>query len=148
LYSDRVLVTNARANLSTEPDAAFATWETLRTGRLRLVPREDHPNEFLDLEGTPDWVLEVVGRGSVDKDSRLLRKRYHRAGVPEYWLIDALGDEIDFQILVRRARDYARAPVRGGWCDSPVFGRALRLRRRRDRLGFWQYTLEAERARG
>ena len=33
-WGDRMLLTNLSAGLSTEPDGTFATWETLRDGRL------------------------------------------------------------------------------------------------------------------
>jgi Uma2 family endonuclease len=71
-----------------------------------------------------------------------LRELYHRAGISEYWLIDARGEDINFQILVRRAKGYQRATVRDGWWRSQVFNRWFRLVRRRDRMGQWQYRLE------
>src|SRR5882724_11083293 len=63
---DRMLLTNADANLSAEPDGLFFSWETLRTGRLRLVPSEGQG--IMELEGSPDLVLEVVSKTSVRKD--------------------------------------------------------------------------------
>jgi hypothetical protein len=35
-----------------------------------------------------------------------LRQQYYFAGIPEYWLINARGDDVDFQILARGADDY------------------------------------------
>jgi Uma2 family endonuclease len=119
----------------------FATWETLSSGRLKLVPREGHSGEFIELAGSPDWVLEVVSRNSVRKDTKLLRQSYHRAGIPEYWLVDAMGEEIDFQLLIHEPDAYVQAESEEGWRHSPVFNRSLRLERRRDRLGYWDYTL-------
>jgi Uma2 family endonuclease len=57
-----------------------------------------------------------------------------RAGVPEYWLIDARGDEIDFPVLHRRKTGYAAVPQRDGWQKSKVFGRWFRLTRQKDDL--------------
>jgi Uma2 family endonuclease len=37
----------------------------------------------MELEGTPDWVLEVVSQSSVAKDTKWLRESYHKAGIPE-----------------------------------------------------------------
>jgi Uma2 family endonuclease len=141
-YSDRTLVTNVEANVSNEPDAAFARWETLEQQRLRLVPREGEEGKYMELEGTPDWVLEIVSDSSVRKDTRRLRERYHRAGIPEYWLIDARGENLAFQILVRAETEYTAAAGRGGWQASPVFRRRFRLARRRGRLNLWEYTLQ------
>ncbi len=142
LYADGLLVSNEAANVSNNPDASFYSRKSLQTGRARLVPREGQPDRYREVEGTPDWVLEVLSDSSVQKDTRQLREAYHRAGVPEYWLVDARGEEIAFQILYRRKRDYVAVPVQDGWQASRVFGRSFRLVRRRDEFGLWEYTLE------
>ncbi|MFI5454684.1 MAG: Uma2 family endonuclease [Isosphaerales bacterium] len=142
LYCDGTLVTNVAAGLSTEPDGTFVTWATFEAGRVRLVPRQDRPGQYVELEGTPDWVLEVVSRSSVRKDTEWLRQSYHQAGIPEYWLIDAQFDEVSFQVLRRRRDRYVAVAPRGSWYRSTVFGRSFRLQRRTNRLGRWAYSLE------
>ncbi len=147
LFSDRVQLTNTAAGVSTEADAAFVTWRSYRTGKARLVPVKGRQGRYKELEGTPDWVMEVVSQWSVQKDTRKLRAAYHRARIPEYWLIDARGDEIDFQILVWRKSGYVAVAPRDGWYPSRVFGRSFRLERRRNRMGRWQYKLHVAPAR-
>jgi Uma2 family endonuclease len=144
LYGDGTLVTNVQANLSTIPDATFFLWESLDAGRVRLVPLEGEEGQYMEVEGTPDWVMEVVSKTSVRKDSKRLRERYHRAGIPEYWLIDARGEEIDFQILLREEANYVPADNLKGWQSSRVFGCLFRLVRQRDQGGFWDYTLQTK----
>ena len=146
-FPDRTLLTNKEARLSTEPDAAFATWESLELQRARLVPRLQRGEEYLELQGAPDWVLEIVSDSSVVKDTRRLREKYYRAGIKEYWLIDARADEVDFPILVRGPTGYVASPRRRGWQQSRVFSRSFRLERRRGRLGLWEYTLHVKRIR-
>jgi Uma2 family endonuclease len=146
LYSDRTLVTNEKAGLSTEPDAGFVTWRSFRAGRARLVPREDEHGQFMEVKGRPDWVLEILSRWSRQKDTKELRDRYHRARIPEYWLIDAQGDEIVFQILVWRKAGYVAVVSQDGWPKSRIFGCYFRLTRTRNRLGRWHYRLEVKRA--
>jgi Uma2 family endonuclease len=146
-YPDRTLLTNEAAGVSTEPDGTFVTWEALESGRVRLVPREEEPGQFLEVQGTPDWVLEIVSNTSVRKDTRRLREAYHRAGVPEYWLIDARRQDIVFEVLRHTPAEYAAAAGRSGWQRSEVFGRLFRLRRQRGRLGLWRYTLQSRAAR-
>jgi Uma2 family endonuclease len=141
-YGDGLLVTNEAAGVSNNPDASFLSRDSLLTGRVRVVPREGREGRFVDIEGTPDWVLEVISDSSVENDTDRLRAAYHRAGIREYWLIDARGDDLVFQILHWRKTGYAAAPARDGWQRSRVFGRAFRLLRRRDDLGLWEYTLE------
>ena len=57
--------------------------------------------------------------GTVQKDTKRLREAYHRAGVPEYWLVDARGQEIVFQILIWQKEDYVAADKQRGWQWSP-----------------------------
>jgi Uma2 family endonuclease len=140
-YSDGTLITNPAAGHSTEPDGTFVSWQSYEAGRVRRVARKDREGQSIELQGTPDWVVEIVSRSSVEKDTRTLRESYHRARVPEYWIIDARFDSIDFQILRYRRDRYVAVSPRGGWLRSRVFGRGFRLERGRDRLGFWEYTL-------
>jgi Uma2 family endonuclease len=141
-YGDGVLVTNEAANVSSNPDALFLSWEAIESKRVKLISRAGEEGQYTEIEGTPDWVLEVVSASSVRKDTRRLREAYHRAGIPEYWLIDARGQEIVFQVLHRRKNGYAAAPNREGWQRSRVFGQSFRLVREHDRAGMWEYTLE------
>jgi Uma2 family endonuclease len=144
-YSDGVLLTNEAAGVSNNPDACFCSGKSLRSGRVRVVPREGQPGPFQDLVGTPDWVLEVISDSSVDKDCDWLREAYHKAGIAEYWLIDARGDDIEFVILTHKKTGYAQTQSKGGWQRSKVFARDFRLTRRQDEFGLWEYTLAIHR---
>jgi len=111
------------------------------------VPKPDKEGRYREVEGTPDWVLEVISDSSVEKDTEKLREAYHRAGIPEYWLIDARGDGIDFQILYHGENGYEAAPRQKDWQQSSVFGRSFRLERQQDELGLWEYTLHVRKVR-
>jgi Uma2 family endonuclease len=89
--------------------------------------------------------MEILSDSSVEKDTKRLRAAYHRAGILEYWLIDARGAEISFQILSWRQGGYVAVPSRDGWIHSKVFGCDFRLSRSRDRLGLWSYKLDVRR---
>jgi Uma2 family endonuclease len=140
-YPDGTLVTNTAADLSTEPDGTVVRHRSIRSGRVRLIPHQTLVGEFIEIEGTPDLVIEVVSQSSVVKDTVKLRRDYHVAGIPEYWLIDARGEQVRFQILLYRKARYIEQALPGGWQRSRVFGRSFRLRRRRDELGLWEYFL-------
>jgi Uma2 family endonuclease len=144
LYVDGVQLSNKAADLSTVPDAILVTRTSLRSGRVRRVHRKGRAGEYTELEGTPDLVIEVVSRSSYKKDTRELPILYYRAGIPEYWLIDALGDEIDFKLLRRGARNYIAVEPHRGWFSSPLFSRSFRLLRERDEDGDWQYELKSK----
>jgi Uma2 family endonuclease len=143
LFSDRSLFSNPSAGISTEPDAMLVTYASLRTGRSRVQP-SDRAGVSEELVGSPDWILEIISPSSRRKDAKLLRDAYFTAGIPEYWLTDVLGEDIDFQILVRGEHSYVAVEPRDGWLASPTFGCSFRLTREKDEDGFWQYTLHVQ----
>ena len=138
-YINGVLVTNVEAGLSNNPDMVGLLWESLESGTVRYVTNKK--DRTVEIEGSADWLLEIVSDSSVKKDLHQLREAYHKAGVREYWIIDARGDEIDFQILHWRKTGYAAAPHKEGWQRSRVFGRSFRLTRARNRRSGWRYKL-------
>jgi Uma2 family endonuclease len=143
VYSDRSLFSNESAGVSTEPDAMFAKSTSLRSGRCKSV-RASRPGVGEELVGSPDWVLEILSPSSRRKDTKLLREAYFKAGISEYWLVDALGEEIDFQVLVPDANGYVTVEAQAGWFASPIFGCSFRLTREQGIDGFWQYTLHVQ----
>lgn len=139
VYCDGTWITNDAAELSTEPDASFASWDTLKSGRLVAVQRPG--GDAIELRGSPDWVLEVVSPSSVKKDMKLHPTSYFRAGVQEYWLIDARREKIKFTVFVRGEGAMTPAPSDKGWHWSPVFGKTFRLERKKNPVGGWEFRL-------
>jgi Uma2 family endonuclease len=138
-FSDRALLSNESANLSTEPDGTFCSFAAIEGKRVLLVEGvEDGP---VELEGTPDMVLEVVSRYSVRKDTKILRNLYWRAGIPEYWLVDARKPTLQFDILSWTERGYSATRRRQGWLKSNVFGLSFLLETKPDRLEHPQFFL-------
>src|SRR5262249_32129887 len=139
-YGDGVLLTNVGADVANNPDSLFLSKDTLDSGRAKLIPRKGAEHLYRELEGTPDWVLEVVSESSVTKDRVRLRAAYHTSGIPEYWIIDGRDDKnLAFQILIRRKNGYVAAPDRDGWQRSKAFDRSFRLERVLDEFGLWEY---------
>ena len=140
-FSDGVLLSHRAARLTTVPDGVFVSYDALRTGRVRRV--EGATEGYVELDGTPDMVLEVVSESSVHKDTVELRRKYWRAGIPEYWLGDVRGESLQFDLLRRGARGYVRTrPQKDGWLKSQVFGRSFRLTRATDPVGDPQFRLD------
>jgi Uma2 family endonuclease len=138
VYQDGGLLTNEAAKLACNPDAVAVLWKSLASGRVKFHTEDGGCTE---LQGSPDWVLEVVSPSSVTKDTRRLRGLYHAAGIPEYWLTDARRD-LSFTILHRRKSGYAAAADEDGWQWSKVFGRYFRLRLD-TRHGLRHYVLDS-----
>ena len=145
LFSDRTRVSSPDADLSAEPDVVYLSAETIDSGRVRLVPSAGgEADSYVELEGAPDLVVEIVSDSSVAKDTKRLPISYWRAGIAEYWLVDARRERLLFRIHARGADGYEPAPVDGeGFQLSTVFGRRFRLERRRDARGRWVFDLQS-----
>ena len=142
-FPDGVLLTNKKADLSGNPDAVFVSFESLTA--KRVTQTEGKEGGFVELVGTPDMVLEVVSDSSERKDNQTLFEAYFDAEIPEYWLVDARGDEAEFHVYKRGAKRYAVVKRQaGGWVKSPVFGKSFRLIRGTDATGQPEFTLEVK----
>lgn len=142
-FGDRALFTNEKAEISTEPDAIYVSNTSIQAGRCKLM-QSTRSGINKELVGSPDWILEIVSPTSIKKDKEILREAYFRAGVSEYWLIDAIGDEIEFQILIPNSDGFISVRPTNGWLSSPTFGCSFRLTREKGEDGFRQYTLHTQ----
>ena len=143
LYTDRTRVSHPEADLSVEPDLVFVANESLDSGRVRLVPKAGKEGDrYIELEGSPDLIVEIVSDSSVRKDTKRLPRSYWRAAVREFWLVDVRGEEAFFRIHYRGPAKYDAAPMDDDSDQySTVFGVWFRLDRSRNTRGRWQYTL-------
>jgi Uma2 family endonuclease len=138
-WIDSVLLSNEAANLSGKPDGLFISRASLESKRVVLV--EGVEEGHVEVEGSPDVVLEVVSTSSVQKDTVILREAYWDASIPEYWLVDARGQEPSFDILRYAPEGYTPTRKQKGWQKSSVFGKSFRLTRETDPLGNPAFTL-------
>ena len=129
------------AQLACQPDGTFVSRQSLKSGRVRLVEGENEGH--LELAGTPDMVLEIVSASSVEKDTVTLPGLYWRAGIPEYWLVDARAARLEFEIFRHESNGYAAVRKQAGWLKSRVFGRSFRLSSQADDEGNPEYSLAA-----
>ncbi len=141
VYPDGVLVSHSEASLSCEPDVFVVLWRTFEEERVRLTPKADRAGDYVEVAGTPDLVVEIVSDSSTRKDTQLLRRAYARAGVPEYWLVDARGEALAFEILHLMEGGYRPAAPVGRPQESRVLGRSFALERSRNRAGRFRYRL-------
>jgi Uma2 family endonuclease len=141
VFVDQARVSSPAAVLSAEPDVVLLRRETIESGDLRLVPTSD-AEDFVEIEGGPDLVLEIVSPSSVGKDLRRLPPSYFEAGVKELWLIDARRDELVFRIHHRGPDGFEQtASDADGSRRSNVLGRRYRLDRQKGRRDEWRYDL-------
>jgi Uma2 family endonuclease len=144
LFVDRTRVSCPDADVSVEPDIVFLSHERLDDGRVQLVPKASGKSgEYIEIEGPPDLIVEIVSDSSVAKDTRRLPERYFHAGAGEFWLIDARREQLVFQIQSPGENAFEPvSPSDDGSLFSQIFQRSFRLSRRADRRGNWVYELD------
>ena len=137
LYTGSTRVSSPNADLSAEPDIVFVSGQSLDGGRVRPVPRAGAPpDRYVEMEGAPDLIVEIVSDASVRKDTERLPAAYYEAGVAEFWLVDARGEELLFRIHRRGPSAYRPAEADAeGYQFSAVLDRWYRLERTRDVRG-------------
>jgi Uma2 family endonuclease len=138
-----------RSGLSAEPDIVFLSDKAIDTGRVTLVPKSSGEEEsYVEIEGPPDLVVEIVSDSSEKKDTQRLPAAYFAAGVPEFLLVDARPaknqqrDSLRFEIFTRGQQGYEpSATDAAGFQESAVLHRSFRLQRARNSRGRPVYTL-------
>lgn len=142
VFIDRARISSPRAKVSAEPDIVVVLWESVDQGRVREIPSaKKKPGRFIELEGAPDLVVEVLSESSEQKDRKRLPPRLAAAGIPELWLCDARGPEVRLEIRTLEEGEYRLLTPDGGWVSSPLLGRRLKLTRAEVRPGRWSYRL-------
>jgi Uma2 family endonuclease len=143
VFLDCTRISSPIADLSAEPDLVYVSYQAIRSGRVRLIPKAtQEEGRFVEIEGAVDWIAEIISDSSAVKDKDRLPEAYFAAGVREFWLIDARKRQLFFQIY-RRGKS-AFVPVKAdddGFQRSAVFGCSYRLVRRKGAHGFWTYQL-------
>lgn len=139
-FTDGAFVSNEVGDISNQPDGMFVSTASLAANRVRFIEGKDEG--LVEVEGSPDMVLEVVSRSSVTKDTVTLRAAYAAAGIPEYWLIDARAEAVRFEVLVLTGDGYRVTRRRAGWIRSNVFRRWFRLVQAAGDDGQPEFTLE------
>lgn len=143
LVTDCTRISSPQGDVSAEPDVVFVSHTALATGRVRLIPKAgSEPGRYVELEGAPDLIVEVVSDSSEIKDTRRLPEAYFKAGVSEFWLADARGKQLVFHIHQRGALAYEpMARDAEGYQRSAVFGCRFRLDGQREANGHWAFDL-------
>lgn len=136
-------ISDIAANLSAEPDVVVISYEAMDEGRVKLVPKASREEgRYVEIEGGPDLIVEIISDSSVQKDTKRLPKAYFDAGVREYWLIDARSEELLFQIQRRGGTSFEATSIDiDGFQRSNVLDGSYRLDRERHQRGHWVYQL-------
>ncbi len=139
-FTDGADLVNDSVSLATTPDGMYVADATFDSGRVVEQPNR-HQVGFVRLQGTPDMVLEILSDSSEEKDHITLPTRYHAAGIPEFWRVDARG-ALRFEILRRDPSGYQPTQQPDGWWRSEVLGRDFLLTAGVNSRGQPRFTLQ------
>ena len=129
-YIDQTRLISTLGVLSCEPDMMFISWKRINTGEIvfRESAKPQSDMDFMEIDGGPDLVVEVLSPSSIQKDTQRLKERYFEAGTLEYWLVDAMHGKSDLRIMYPGARAFKPAPIdRNGFQRSKVLGMSIKL---------------------
>lgn len=138
-FGDGTMISHIGAEMSNNPDSVFIANASFENKTVRFV--EGDEGGYIEIEGSPDMVLEVVSKSTEGKDTVLLREAYWNAGIREYWLVDARGDSLGFQILKHTSKGYSPVRQVSGSLKSTVFGKSFRLIAKNNHLGHPTFEL-------
>lgn len=136
-------ISSLEGDLSAEPDVVVISHLALDEGRASLIPKASGaPDHFVEVEGSPDLIVEIVSDSSVQKDTLRLPRAYFAAGVIEYWLVDARHEVLVFRIQRRGDSGFIASPLDAdGYQQSAVLDAWCQLDRQRHARGHWVYRL-------
>ncbi len=145
-FSDTTRISSIAGDLSCEPDVVVVCFDSIDNGRVSFISKASgKEGRYVEVEGAPDLIVEIVSDSSVAKDSKRLPAAYHRAGVREFWLIDARGDELLFQLQRNEPSGFVNVPQDAeGFQQSEVLQCPVRLDRERHQRGHWVYSLRVK----
>ena len=144
LFTGETRVSSDAGDLSVEPDVVAVSDDAIDAGRVRLVPAAGgKPDRFVELEGGPELIVEIVSDSSVKKDTQRLPAAYHAAGVRELWLIDARRADVQLTIHRWEPSGYTADVAADGTCRSTVFDCTFAIVRSRNAAGRFIYDLVA-----
>ncbi len=146
LFVDRTRIASVAGNVSAEPDIVFVSHQSIKSGRVQLIAKASgKPGRYVELEGGPDLVVEIVSDGSEMKDTERLPQAYFNAGVDEYWLVDVRGETTIFRIHRRGKSGFAAVDQDAdGFQNSEIFACGFHLERSWNEAGFWEYDLQSK----
>jgi len=74
ILSDKTRVTCTQSKFSTEPDIVFVSHNSLDAGRARIISSPKQEDRYIEIQGTPDLIVEIVSDSSVLSVTRHLRR--------------------------------------------------------------------------
>lgn len=102
-------------------------FDSVDRGKVKLVRSGRAVDRCVELEGSPDLVVECVSESSIAKDQLRLSECYAAARIPEYCIVDARAEIPRITLLRKVGRRYREDP--SGFVWSTTLARRIKLER-------------------
>lgn len=136
-FMSGIRFSHVAADLSAQPDLVFVSFAAIQQGKVQFV--RGRLGGYVELEGSPELVVEIISPSSLRKDTEVLREMYAAAGIAEYWLIDARTTSPSLQILTLKEGAYQPGSESAENQISQVLARQVALVQDTDPLGHPRY---------
>lgn len=144
ILANSIRISSLHGDFSAEPDIVVVSPRRLKSGEVQLIPGKT-VDDFVEVEGGPDLVVEVLSDSSVEKDRQRLFEAYSAGGVEEYWIVDGRS-ELMLEIYHRSESGFELAVTdEAGNVFSQVLQASFRLTKSQDELGHPTYELHSNR---
>ncbi len=88
-------------------DVLLSAHDIVQPDLVVVLSRNEQKITRLNIQGTPDFLVEILSPATETADRLLKRELYRRAGLAEYWIVDPEGrrleqlwlDEGNYQVL-------------------------------------------------
>jgi Uma2 family endonuclease len=102
-------------------DVVLSTHDVLEPDLLYITKENARILTEKNVQGTPDFVVEILSESNRRKDEVLKLERYDRFGVAEYWIVDPKRDRVKVYRRESDRLEQVEVVSKGGTLTSPFF---------------------------
>ena len=99
-------------------DIVFSDTEVVQPDIMFISKEREHIRTGADVQGAPDFVVEILSPSSVSRDWNYKRELYAKYGVKEYWIADPVHRMVSVMLLKDGVLELAGTCVEGDTVTS------------------------------
>ena len=80
-------------------DVELGRYDVFEPDLLVILSDNAQIIEESHIRGVPDLAVEIMSPSTASRDRGIKRERYERAGMPEYWVVDATKNQVEVHAL-------------------------------------------------
>ena len=80
-------------------DVELGRYDVFEPDLLVILNHNAQIMEESHIRGVPDLAVEILSPSTASRDRGIKRERYEKAGIPEYWVVDANKNQVEVHVL-------------------------------------------------